>query len=167
LQAGAECEEREERVHQPTTCTRIEFVVPLTPSGAPKTMTTRSPGDARPFAMRSPVTQSTSASVSLSGGSSRGITPHKSAIRRRVWALGENATIGTGGRASDTLVADAPLSVNATRYLAPISRAVFTAPRAIASATLVARVAYGAGSKNGLFSASSAIAVIMLAASTG
>jgi hypothetical protein len=32
-----------------------------------------------------------------------------------------------------------PLSVNATMYFAPISRAVLHAPRAIASATLLAR----------------------------
>ena len=40
--------------------------------------------------------------------------------------------IGTGGRARLTFIALDPLSVNATRNFAPISRAVFTAPRAIA-----------------------------------
>ena len=47
--------------------------------------------------------------------------------------------MGTFGRARLTVIALEPLSVNATRYFAPISRAVLHAPRAIASATLVAR----------------------------
>ena len=51
--------------------------------------------------------------------------------------------MGTSGRARLTVIALDPLSVKATMYLAPISRAVLHAPRAIASATLVARDAYG------------------------
>ncbi len=75
--------------------------------------------------------------------------------------------IGTSGRARLTVIALDPLSVNATRYFAPISRAVLQAPRAIASATLVARETYGACSKNGLFSASIAMRLIIEQASVG
>src|ERR1700679_308989 len=117
------------------------FVLPETPIGAPQTMTTRSPGEARPAAMRSPVHQSTRASMSDIAGISRGITPQKSAILRLVFAFWENAMIGTPGRARLTVIALVPDSVNATRNLAPISRAVLHAPRAMASPTLVARLA--------------------------
>jgi hypothetical protein len=123
------------------TWTRIVFVLPLTPRGAPKTMTTRSPGDARPAAMRSPVHQSTSLSMSCTLGASRGMTPQKRFILRRVFTFGEKAMIGTLGRARLTFIALRPVSVKATMYFAPISRAVLHAPRAIASATLVARLA--------------------------
>ena len=44
----------------PSTCTRIVFVLPLTPIGAPNTITTRSPGEAIPQDIKSPVHQSTS-----------------------------------------------------------------------------------------------------------
>ena len=47
--------------------------------------------------------------------------------------------MGTWGRARLTVIALEPLSVNATMYFAPISRAVLHAPRATASAPLVAR----------------------------
>src|SRR5215472_1694493 len=69
--------------------------------------------------------------------------------------------IGTCGRARLTFIALEPLSVNATMNLAPISRAVLHAPRAIASATLVARETYGAWPKKGLVSASIAMRLIM------
>ena len=88
-------------------------------------------------------------------------------MRRRVFSFGEYAMIGTCGRARLTVIALVPLSVNATMYLAPISRAVFTRPRAMASATLVARDAYGACSKNWLDSASSAMRDIIEHASVG
>ncbi len=78
-------------------------------------------------------------------------------MRRRVFALGEYAMMGTSGRARLTVIALEPLSVKATMYFAPISRAVLHAPRAMASATLVARDTYGACSKNGLVSASIAM----------
>jgi hypothetical protein len=60
-------------------------------------------------------------------------------MRRRVFALGEYAMMGTLGRARLTVIALEPLSVKATMNLAPTSRAVLHAPRAIASVTLVAR----------------------------
>src|ERR1700761_1311362 len=88
-------------------------------------------------------------------------------MRRRVLALGEYAMMGTGGRARLTVMALEPLSVNATMYLAPISRAVLQAPRAMASATLVARDTYGSCSKKGLFSASVAMRLIIEQASVG
>jgi hypothetical protein len=47
-------------VRHPRTWTRMVFVLPLTPIGAPKTMTTRSPGEPKPAASKSPVHQSTS-----------------------------------------------------------------------------------------------------------
>src|SRR5579872_4986947 len=75
--------------------------------------------------------------------------------------------IGTGGRARLTVIALEPLSVKATRYLAPMSRAVLHAPRAMASATVVARDAYGGCSKKGLVSASIAIRLIIEQARAG
>src|SRR5450432_1910220 len=88
-------------------------------------------------------------------------------MRRRVFWTGENAMIGTLGRARLTLSALDPDSVKATKNFAPISFAVFTAPRAIASATLVARAVDCMDSKNGLFSASIAMRLIIDAASDG
>src|SRR5580692_11962043 len=88
-------------------------------------------------------------------------------MRRRVLALGEDAMMGTLGRARLTVIALDPLSVNATMNLAPISRAVLHAPRAIASVMLVARERYGACSKNWLVSASMAMRDIIEQASVG
>src|ERR1700730_16198656 len=88
-------------------------------------------------------------------------------MRRRVLAFGEYAMMGTLGRARLTVIALEPLSVNATMYFAPMSRAVLHAPRAIASATLVARETYGGCSKNGLVSASVAMRLIIEHASCG
>ena len=75
--------------------------------------------------------------------------------------------MGTLGRARLTVIALEPLSVKATMYFAPISFAVFTAPRAMASATLVARETYGTCSKNVLDSASIAMRDIIPHASMG
>ena len=66
-----------------------------------------------------------------------------------------------------TVIALEPLSVKATMNLAPTSRAVLQAPRAIASVTLVARDTYGTCSKNALDSASSAMRDIIPHASVG
>jgi hypothetical protein len=62
-------------VDYPTTCTRTLFVLPLTPIGAPKTSTMRSPGEQKPPASRSPEQKSASWSASCSAGISRGMTP--------------------------------------------------------------------------------------------
>ena len=51
----AHMEEVLRRPDQAITWTRMLLVLPETPSGAPKTRTTRSPGDARPMPMRSAV----------------------------------------------------------------------------------------------------------------
>ena len=52
--------------------------------------------------------------MSWIAGMTRGMTPQKSAILRRVFSLGENAMIGTCGRARLTVIALDPDSVNAT-----------------------------------------------------
>ena len=84
-----------------TTLTRMEFVEPFTPMGAPKIATNLSPGETNPLAKSNMLARSTisSALVTLSIG--QGTTPQSNARRRRVAAFGENAMMGTTGRCFD------------------------------------------------------------------
>src|SRR5690606_6108682 len=62
----------------PLLCTRIEFVVPGWPTGAPETTTTRSPTSARPLACRVVSTWPTIASVFSTSGTWYVWVPHVS-----------------------------------------------------------------------------------------
>ena len=67
-----------------TTTTRIEFVLPATPTGAPNMATMRSPGDTEPLPSKKALARWTISSASRMSSKRYGTTPQSKASRRRV-----------------------------------------------------------------------------------
>src|SRR6202161_1474914 len=111
-------------------CTRSALVLPGLPGGLPATMTILSPIAHRPSFTRAESTSWTISSVWCTVGAMNVSTPQVRASWLRVAGSVENAISGIGDRYLASRRAVSPVSVNATRALAPTMGRARRPPRA-------------------------------------